>query len=79
MAEIKPQINTESEQEREDDNDNYYPIEEDGVMKCSCGTQLIKKDDVSYECPAGSVVYRFDDGSLMIDKFGNVVLKHTEH
>ena len=60
-------------------NDKYYAVEQDGVLTCSCGRELVKLDDKTYKCPGGYPIYRFDDGSVYIDKFGNLMIKQIEH
>ncbi len=71
MKEIKPISYREK--------DNYYPVEEDGVMKCSCGRELIKLDEETYQCSGGYPIYRFDEGTIIIDKFGNLCIKKIKH
>ncbi len=72
MKKIKP----ESYNER----DAYWAVvDADGNMKCSCGRQLIKMDEHTYKCAGGWPIYRFEDGTVFIDKFGNLMLKTTDH
>lgn len=76
MGEIKPNINHDRDDEIAKE---YFTVEgEDGVMRCSCGRQLIKMDETTYMCSGGYPVYRFEDGSVIIDKFGNLMFKHEE-
>ena len=74
MKEVKPVNNREGWT-----NDEYYPIDDNGVMKCSCGRELIKMDEETYKCSGGYPVYRFSDGSVVIDKFGNLCIKKLSH
>jgi len=59
--------------------DDYFAVEQDGVLKCSCGEELEKMDDQTYKCPGGYPVYRFQDGSVFIDKWGNLMMKKIDH
>ena len=59
---------------------DYYSVEgEDGVLRCSCGAELVKLDDKTYQCPGGYPIYRFDEGEVVLDKFGNLLFKHKSH
>ncbi len=71
MKKVKPYIRNEA--------DEYFAVEQDGVLKCSCGEQLVKLDDLTYKCPGGYPVYRFQDGSVFIDKWGNLMMKKIDH
>ena len=65
---------------REIDADTYYSVEnEDGTLRCSCGRELEKLDESTYRCSGGYPTYRFDDDSVFIDKFGNLMAKKIEH
>lgn len=61
------------------EEDEYFAVEQDGVLKCSCGRELEKMDDHTYRCPGGYPVYRFQDGSVFIDKWGNLMMKKIDH
>lgn len=79
MKVIKPEKSWNTK-DQEESADEYFCVDDgDGVMRCSCGEQLIKLDDNTYQCPGGYPTYRFEDGSVFIDKFGNLMLKHEEH
>lgn len=66
--------------DKKDGADNYFAVEdEDGVLRCSCGRELIKMDEETYKCPVGYPVYRFKDGEVVIDKFGNMMFKELPH
>ncbi len=71
MKTVKPKTRNEA--------DEYFAVEEDGVLKCSCGEQLVKLDDQTYKCPGGYPVYRFQDGSVYIDKWGSLMMKKINH
>lgn len=76
MTELKPNIDTSEEEEA----DQYEcTVDEDGVMRCSCGSELVKLDDTTYKCPGGYPIYRFDDDTIFIDKFGNLCIKNIDH
>lgn len=51
----------------------------DGVLKCSCGRTLVKKDEFTWACSYGFPEYRIDRGEVMIDKFGRLMLKQKSH
>ena len=70
---------TEIEPVSKNNNDEYYSIEEDGVMRCSCGRELITLDENTYKCSGGFPIYRFDEGSVFLDKFGNLCIKKLSH
>ena len=62
--------------------DEYHVvISPNGTMRCSCGEELIKMDEHTYRCgsSAGWPIYRFEDGTIFIDKFGNLMLKAIDH
>lgn len=61
-------------------NDGYVPVKcEDGVIRCSCGRELVKLDESTYRCAAGGPMYRFDAGGIIKDKFGNLFMKAKAH
>lgn len=50
-------------------------IGQNGEIYCLCHYQLIKHDDNTYRCTGISQhTYRFDQGTMMHDKFGRVML-----
>ena len=60
--------------------DNYWAVvDADGNMRCSCGSELIKLDEHTYKCAGGWPIYRFEDGSVFIDKFGSLMIKTSDH
>ena len=61
------------------DNEYYAVEDEDGVMRCSCGRELIKMDEETYQCSGGYPIFRFAEGSVIIDKFGNLCIKKLSH
>jgi len=65
-------------QEREED-EYFSVVDPDGVLRCSCGRELEKMDEHTYKCPGGYPIYRFEDGTVFIDKHGNLMLKHIDH
>lgn len=79
MKEIKPTKRNYQDKNEMDDSNEYYPVEENGVMKCSCGNELIKMDEETYRCSGGYPIYRFSDGTLIIDKYGNICIKKMGH
>ena len=79
MKEIKPISDFRKSREGYD-RDGYYLVQDsDGVMKCSCGRQLEKMDDETYRCSGGYPIYRFSEGSVIVDKFGNLMIKEVDH
>ena len=65
--------------QRTNPDDYYAVVDEKGVMRCSCGRELVKMDENTYKCPGGYPIYRFEDGSIFIDKWGNLMLKTSDH
>ena len=77
MKKVKPDINHIRDEQiaRE-----YYAVEDcNGVIRCSCGRELIKMDETTYRCSGGYPIYRFEDDSVIIDKFGNLAFKYKNH
>ena len=61
------------------DNDYFSVAGEDGVLRCSCGRELVQLDERTYACPGGYPIYRFEDGEVVLDKFGNLMFKAKSH
>ena len=57
----------------------YSTLGKDGKLRCSCGRALVKLDKKTYQCPGGFPVYRFEEGDVIKDKFGNLLLKMIPH
>lgn len=58
----------------------YWPVQhEGGRITCSCGRELEQVDETTYRCSAGWPYYRMEDGDIIKDKFGNLLLKGKEH
>ena len=59
--------------------DFYNPFREsDGKLVCCCGFELIKEADNTYRCTGGHHRYNFQEGQIVMDKFGNVMLRTPE-
>lgn len=68
------------ESEVRDGTGDYFAVEnEDGLLRCSCGRELIKMDEETYKCPGGYPVYRFAKGEVIIDRNGNMMFKSIPH
>lgn len=61
------------------DYQGYFLTEQDGVLKCSCGRELVQEDENTFRCSGGYPVYRFSEGTIILDKFGNIMLKKIPH
>ena len=57
----------------------WYPVSVDGKYHCSCGRELIKLDDETYQCAYGYPMYRLGDDEVRKDKFGQIWLKGKPH
>lgn len=73
MKEIKPAV--------KNSYMGYFSVSDakTGILKCSCGNKLEKLDDQTYRCPAGYPIYRFEDGTVVFDKFGNILIQEIPH
>jgi len=68
------------DEEKESKGNQYRPITyQDGRVTCSCGRELIQVDEHSYKCSGGYPIYRFDEGDIIKDKFGNLLMRAKEH
>lgn len=47
----------------------------DGILRCVCHYPLRKIDEDTWLCEGGNHQYRFDEGTIAYDKFGNVILR----
>ena len=47
-------------------------------MRCPAGYLIRKIDENVYECDGGSHRYRMDANEIIIDKFGQVLLKNDK-
>lgn len=61
-------------------NRDYIPVEvgRNGSMTCCCGYELIKQDEMTYRCTGGNHVYHLEDGDMIKDKYGNMMLRLPE-
>ena len=57
----------------------FMVVREDGTMQCSCGRPLVKMDSGMYRCRGGFPIYRPAEGEIIIDKFGNLMMKIKPH
>ena len=58
----------------------YHMVaDEKGVLRCSCGSKLVKMDEKTYKCPGGFPIYRVDEGDIVKDKFGNLLFRMKDH
>lgn len=61
-------------------NGGYVPVRhKDGNITCSCGRELVKLDESTYRCAAGWPMYRLDEGDIMKDKNGDLLMRQMEH
>lgn len=61
---------------QEDSGSGYTLIQNsEGALTCSCGRELIQQDENTYKCSGGYPKYHFDQGDIIKDKFGNILLK----
>lgn len=51
----------------------------DGRMHCSCSRPLVQVDKNTWRCSFGYPQYRFEDGTVIKDKFGNLLFKEQSH
>ena len=82
MKEIKPLSNSRDAVNTHDKllADQYYLDEnDDGLLKCSCGRRLVVLEDGVYQCTGGFPIYSLADGDVVLDKFGNIMLKKKPH
>ena len=82
MKQIKPFSEDDDDRNRINliDADRFWLVEyEDGQLRCSCGRSLIKLDENTFKCTGGYPTYSLADGEVMLDKFGNIMLKNKPH
>jgi len=56
-------------------------VDSDGNMICYCGAELIVEDEDSgvYRCGVGGPLFKFDNGSIVLDRDGNFLIKKGSH
>lgn len=80
MADRSQELFREEKEEAERLSTIWFPVSSpNGTLLCSCGRPLLKIGEGVYKCKAGYPIYRFDEGNIMIDKFGNLMIKGVEH
>lgn len=58
----------------------YYPVESpDGKIRCSCGRELIRIDEDTFQCPGGYPTYRLSGEDIIKDKFGGLSMRSKPH
>ena len=65
--------------EPESDNGWVPEVGPDGVMRCSCGRRLVMVDEDTYECAYGYPRFRFSNGEIRKDKWGNLMFSDKPH
>lgn len=60
-------------------DNQYFPVEQNGHLLCSCGRPLEKLEDGIYQCSYGYPTFRLDAGDIRIDKYGNMLFKRKGH
>lgn len=68
-----------SPQARHDPQGYFLVMRDNGKMFCSCGRPILRLDDGTFMCSAGYPQYRPGAGDILIDKFGNLMFRQTEH
>ena len=57
----------------------FNPMSYDGITpRCVCGYELVKEDEKTFRCTGGNHRYNMKEGSVTLDKFGNILLKIPE-
>lgn len=56
----------------------FDPNNEDGTMRCCCGFELILESGDTWRCGGGNHRYRVQDGTALLDKFGNLMMQQPE-
>lgn len=76
MNTIKP-VKVSSEKDR---NRQYVPVRHrDGRITCSCGRELVKLDETTYQCAGGWPMYRMDAGDIIKTKDGQLLMRELAH
>ena len=75
MKKIEP-VRSVAFNEREDFYDPY--CQENGKLICCCGFELVKESEDTYRCTGGNHRYVISEGDVIMDKFGNIMLKLKE-
>jgi hypothetical protein len=57
----------------------YLEQDKDGQLRCSCGRSLVKLDNYTFKCSGGWPIYRPEDGTVEVDKFGNIQIRVIPH
>lgn len=80
MAQVKIVTDAERETINRDEGDRYWPvIGADGKLHCSCSRPLVKITDKIYRCSAGYPQFNMDEGEILVDKFGRMMIKAKSH
>ena len=63
-----------------EESNAFWVVESrDGNLRCSCGRPLVKITDTVWRCSFGWPVFRLDQGEVMVDKFGRLMMKNKPH
>ena len=57
----------------------WFPVEQNGNLICSCGRPLEKLESGVYRCSYGFPTFHLDAGDVRINKWGNMFFKRKEH
>lgn len=60
---------------------DYLPVHKGkaGKMVCICDYELYKVDENTWKCAGGGHVYRLSEGDMIMDKFGNFMIRNPEN
>jgi len=58
--------------------DGYITQNTDGTYSCPCDFEIVKVDDNTWQCVGGGHRYHMDEGEMIKDKFGNMMLKKKD-
>lgn len=72
MGEIKATFGGKNATGHEDGMIHQNP---DGSYSCCCDYEIKKVDENTWKCEGGGHTYRMDEGDMVMDKFGNMMMK----
>ena len=64
-----------------DDEYAEAEVDKDGNLICYCGAELSVEDEASgiYRCTNGGPLFKFDNGSIVLNRDGTYMIKKGSH